>query len=141
MLPFVNPVASVMSEIDVPAYPFLLKMGAVFSMISCLVRSALFITLHKNIPIGIIDQVYFPHFDLPSFPNCPMFTEIDRFVARYVQLTDEESAFFHSRLKLRHYKKKTFLLQEGEICGFEAFILKGCIRSYYHDKEGTETIL
>jgi CRP-like cAMP-binding protein len=70
-----------------------------------------------------------------------MFEEIDRFVARYVQLTDEESAFFHSRLKPRHVKKKSFLLQEGEICDFEAFILKGCVRSYYLDKEGTETIL
>lgn len=70
-----------------------------------------------------------------------MFTAIDRFVAKYIRLTDEESAFFHSLLKPRHYKKKTFLLQEGEICDFEAFILKGCIRSYYLDKEGTETIL
>jgi CRP-like cAMP-binding protein len=70
-----------------------------------------------------------------------MFTEIDRFVARYIQLTEEESAFFHSLLKPRHVKKKTFLLQEGAICDFEAFILKGCIRSYYLDKEGTETIL
>src|SRR5579863_2862312 len=70
-----------------------------------------------------------------------MFTEIDRFVARYIQLSEEESAFFHSRLKPRHVKKKTLLLQEGEICDFEAFIIKGCIRTYYLDKEGVETIL
>lgn len=70
-----------------------------------------------------------------------MFTEIDRFVAKYIHLTAAESDFFHSLLKPRHVKKKTFLLQEGEICDFEAFILKGCIRSYYLDKEGTETIL
>lgn len=70
-----------------------------------------------------------------------MFAEIDRFVARYIRLTEEESAFFHSLLKHRRVKKKTFLLQEGEVCDFEAFILKGCIRSYYLDQEGTETIL
>lgn len=70
-----------------------------------------------------------------------MFTEIDRFVARYIQLTEEELSFFHSLLKPRQVKKKTFLLQEGEICDFEAFILKGCIRSYYLDNAGTETIL
>jgi CRP-like cAMP-binding protein len=70
-----------------------------------------------------------------------MFTAIDRFVAKYIPLTEEESAFFHRLLKPRHCKKKTFLLQEGEICDFEAFILKGCIRSYYLDKDGVETIL
>jgi CRP-like cAMP-binding protein len=70
-----------------------------------------------------------------------MFAEIDRFVAKYIHLTDEESAFFHSLLKPRQVRKKTFLLKEGEICDFEAFILKGCIRSYYLDIEGVETIL
>jgi len=70
-----------------------------------------------------------------------MFTEIDQFVARYIHLSDEELTFFHSLLKHKKVKKKNFLLQEGEICDFEAFILKGCIRSYYLDKEGVETIL
>jgi CRP-like cAMP-binding protein len=70
-----------------------------------------------------------------------MFAEIDRFVARYIHLSEEESAFFHSLLKHRQLKKRSFLLQEGEICDFEAFVLKGCIRSYYLDQEGVETIL
>jgi len=70
-----------------------------------------------------------------------MYEAIDRFVAKYITLTEEELAFFHSLLKHRKLKKKSFLLQEGEICDFEAFVLKGCIRSYYIDKEGVETIL
>jgi CRP-like cAMP-binding protein len=70
-----------------------------------------------------------------------MFDAIDRFIAKYVSLNDEELAFFHSLLRTRKVKKKNFLLQEGEICDFEAFIIKGCIRSYYLDKEGVETIL
>lgn len=70
-----------------------------------------------------------------------MYNEIDRFVARYIQLSEEELELFHSLLHYRQFKKKTFLLQEGEICNFEAFIIKGCIRTYYLDKEGVETIL
>jgi CRP-like cAMP-binding protein len=58
-----------------------------------------------------------------------MFEAIDRFVASYIHLTEEESTFFHSLLRRRHVKKRTFLLQ------------KGCVRSYYLDKEGVETIL
>ncbi|MBS1659622.1 MAG: Crp/Fnr family transcriptional regulator [Bacteroidetes bacterium] len=70
-----------------------------------------------------------------------MYTEIDQFVARYIHLSEEELAFFHSLLKHKKIRKKNFLLQEGEICDFEAFVLKGCIRSYYLDKDGIETIL
>ncbi len=70
-----------------------------------------------------------------------MFSEIDRFVARYIQLSEEELALFHSLLRHRKVRKKNFLLQEGEVCDFEALILKGCIRTYYLDKEGVETIL
>jgi CRP-like cAMP-binding protein len=70
-----------------------------------------------------------------------MFAEIDHFVSKYITLTEEQTEYFHSLLKHRIVKKKNFLLQEGEICDFEAFILKGCIRSYYLNKEGVETIL
>lgn len=70
-----------------------------------------------------------------------MFTEIDQFVSTFIHLTEDELAFFHSLLRLRKVKKKQFLLQEGEICDFEGFILKGCIKTYYLDKEGVETIL
>jgi CRP-like cAMP-binding protein len=70
-----------------------------------------------------------------------MFEAIDRFTEKYIHLTEEERAFFHSLLKHKKVRKKSFLLQEGAICDFEAFILKGCIRSYYLDKDGVETIL
>lgn len=70
-----------------------------------------------------------------------MFTEIDHFVSRYITLTEEEKELFHSLLKHRKVKKKNFLLQEGEVCDFEAYILKGCIRTYYLDPAGIETIL
>lgn len=70
-----------------------------------------------------------------------MFEEIDRSVAKFIHLSVEERDLFHSLLRRRKVPKKTFLLQEGEICDFEAFIIKGCIRTYYLDKEGVETIL
>ncbi|HEY4065079.1 MAG TPA: Crp/Fnr family transcriptional regulator [Puia sp.] len=70
-----------------------------------------------------------------------MYAAIDQFVSKYIDLTEEQIEYFHSLLKHRMVKKKSFLLQEGEICDFEAFILKGCIRSYYLDKDGVETIL
>lgn len=70
-----------------------------------------------------------------------MYEPIDESISRYVHLEPEEKQLFHSLLKHKKVKKKTFLLQEGEVCAFEAFILKGCVRLYFVDKEGVETIL
>lgn len=70
-----------------------------------------------------------------------MFEALDQFVSKYIRLTAEETDIFHSLWENKKVKKKQFLLREGEICQFEAFILKGCIRTYYVDRGGTETIL
>ncbi|MBO9732454.1 MAG: Crp/Fnr family transcriptional regulator [Chitinophaga sp.] len=70
-----------------------------------------------------------------------MYEQIDQFADKCIQLTPEERAYFHSLLKLKRIRKRTFLLQEGEVCDFEAFIVKGCVRTYFLSEDGTETIL
>lgn len=70
-----------------------------------------------------------------------MFETIDTFVGKFITLSQEELEFFHSLLRVKKVRKKQFLLKEGEICDFEGFILTGCTRTYYLDKEGVETIL
>ncbi len=67
-----------------------------------------------------------------------MFESIDRYANQCVRLTAEEQTFFHSLLQLRKVRKKTFLLRKGEICKFEAYIVKGCIRTFYIDENGFE---
>lgn len=70
-----------------------------------------------------------------------MFTEIDNYVAKCITLDEKEKAYFHSLLHRQLVKKKTFLQVAGEVCGFEAYIIKGCIKSYYIDANGFEVIL
>lgn len=70
-----------------------------------------------------------------------MFSTIDDAVATCIALSAEERTLFHSLLKHRRLRKRTWLLQEGEICNFEAFIMKGCIRVFYCDEDGAETNL
>ncbi|WEK37804.1 MAG: Crp/Fnr family transcriptional regulator [Candidatus Pseudobacter hemicellulosilyticus] len=70
-----------------------------------------------------------------------MYEAIDQAIAKYVQLGKEELQLFHGLLKLKKVKKKSYLLQEGDVCTTESFVLKGCIRTYYLDKEGLETII
>src|SRR6218665_1075530 len=70
-----------------------------------------------------------------------MFEEINTYIGRYSQFSADEIAYFNTLLQHKSVSRKTFLLQEGEICRFEDFIRKGCIRTYYIDPKGAEVTL
>jgi len=70
-----------------------------------------------------------------------MFESIDKNVNRSVTFLKEELEIFHNLLEHKIVPKKTFLLQEGEVCNFEGYVIKGCTRTYYIDENGFEVIL
>jgi CRP-like cAMP-binding protein len=70
-----------------------------------------------------------------------MFEQINNHLQKFVTLTPDEISYFYSTLETKLVPKKTILLHEGDICNFEAFINKGCIRSYYINENGFEVIL
>ncbi len=69
-----------------------------------------------------------------------IYQSINQNVGKCVQFSKEELAVFNNLLVHKKVPKKTFLLQQGEICNFEYYILKGCIRSYCIDEKGAEVI-
>lgn len=70
-----------------------------------------------------------------------MFEKIHDYLSRSARLTKEEVKIFEKSLELRMIPKKTILLSAGEICNFEAYINKGCIREYFIDRDGIELTL
>ncbi|MCT2562008.1 Crp/Fnr family transcriptional regulator [Chryseobacterium herbae] len=70
-----------------------------------------------------------------------MFENIIRNVSRFIDLTEEEQKTFTDLLNCQTFPKKTVLLKEGEICQFEGYIHKGCVRLYCLDDSGTEVTL
>lgn len=61
-------------------------------------------------------------------------------IARYIQLTHEETEYFVSILQVKKLRKKQYLVQEGEICRYETFINEGCLRVYQVDEKGLEHV-
>jgi CRP-like cAMP-binding protein len=53
------------------------------------------------------------------------------FIAKYIQLTEEEKNVLLSLDLFRSVKKGTVLLKEGQNSKVSYFVLKGCIRTYY----------
>lgn len=70
-----------------------------------------------------------------------MLSEIEKYITQCVQLTDNELKNVEALFEHKTYPKRTILLQHGEICKFEAFIIKGCIKTYFIDANGFEVIL
>jgi CRP-like cAMP-binding protein len=70
-----------------------------------------------------------------------LYEQINKSISRYVTFYQEEFDIFNSLLEYKTVKKKTIMLHEGEMCNFEAFVIKGCIRKYFIDENGFEVIL
>ena len=70
-----------------------------------------------------------------------MFEKINAYALRCMPFQSGDLAYFNTLLQYKKQSRKTFLLQEGEVCQFEAYILKGCIRTYHIDQSGAEVTL
>jgi len=62
-------------------------------------------------------------------------------ISKHISLTAEEIDFFTSLLKARFLASGEFLLREGDICKYESFVTKGCLKTYYVDENGFEHII
>ena len=57
---------------------------------------------------------------------------------RILPLNEKEKAFVEEVYQERKVKKRQFILQEGEICKHNTYVLEGCFRMYFVDPNGKE---
>jgi CRP-like cAMP-binding protein len=55
-------------------------------------------------------------------------------ITRIIDLTKEEKLIFIQLVEVLEVKRHESLLTIGQVCKYEYFVLEGCIRSYYIDK-------
>ena len=70
-----------------------------------------------------------------NFPN------FRNYLLKCNDFTEQELDDIESKMSFVRGPKKSFLLQAGEICNFEAFILKGLALSYFLNEDGTKVVL
>lgn len=70
-----------------------------------------------------------------------MYNLILKNIARFIQLTPEETARFTAVLKPRTLRKRQYLVQAGDIFRYECFVNKGSLRTYHVDNNGQEHIV
>jgi len=62
-------------------------------------------------------------------------------ITRHIQLSADEQQHFMSLLQPKSFKRKQFILQQGEICKYSTFVIKGCLRGFTIDQNGDEHVL
>lgn len=60
---------------------------------------------------------------------------------RLIPLNSEEKELVKKRFQLRLFRKRQYVLQEGDVCTQFNFIVRGCLRSYKIDDKGNIHIL
>lgn len=63
------------------------------------------------------------------------------YISRYVRLTAEEEQLLLARVSYRKYLKGQFVVQQGDVCKCENFVLTGCLKTFYIDQGGHEHIV
>lgn len=63
------------------------------------------------------------------------------YIRKYVDLSGEEESLLLSAFKIRRYRKGQFVVQQGDICRYENFVLQGCLKTFYTDDTGQEHII
>ena len=62
-------------------------------------------------------------------------------IGKHISPNEEEKDYFLSLLKEEKVVRKTFLLQEGQLCRNIFYVQSGTIRAYYTDKSGKESTI
>lgn len=72
-----------------------------------------------------------------------MFEFFLNYIAKYstTPLTDDEVRMIEETFIRKKFRKRQYFLQEGEVCKYLAFIVKGAMRQYSVDEKGTEHIV
>jgi len=69
----------------------------------------------------------------------PLFVYIEKHSG--MSLSEEEKALIIEAFLYKKYRRRQFLLQEGEVCRHIGFIVKGATRQYTIDDKGKEQVL
>ena len=70
-----------------------------------------------------------------------MFELLHQKINAIISTTEEEFDYCKTLFLPKKLRKRQYLLQEGDVCKYQAFVEKGMLRSYIIDEKGTEHIL
>jgi len=63
------------------------------------------------------------------------------YMTQFIDLSSQDIETLSQRTTYRKYLKGQFVVQQGDVCRYENFVVKGCLKTFYADAEGQEHIV
>lgn len=70
-----------------------------------------------------------------------MFEVFEDYITRHYSFTRDELKHMRTLSTVKKLRRRQFLLQEGEICRYKTFVVKGLLKTYRLKDDGTEYIM
>jgi len=70
-----------------------------------------------------------------------MFEAFEKYLTVKADLNIQEIEAVRAVSKLKKIRKRQYILQEGDVCHYNCFVVKGCLRMYRVGEDGIEHIL
>ena len=70
-----------------------------------------------------------------------MFELLHKKISAIISINEDELNYCKTLFLPKKLRKRQYLLQEGDVCRYQAFVEKGMLRSYRIDEKGSEHIL
>jgi CRP-like cAMP-binding protein len=58
-----------------------------------------------------------------------------------IALSQPDEALLADRVRVHRYRKGQFVVQQGDVCRYESFVLRGCLKQYFSDEDGTDHVV
>ena len=64
-----------------------------------------------------------------------------KYISRHIDLSDKEKSILVEHVKVRDYLKGQFIVQQGDVCKYESYVISGCAKTFFIDQEGNEHVV
>lgn len=62
-------------------------------------------------------------------------------IRNHVTLTDADEALLRERIGIRRYRKGQFVVQHGDVCRHESYVVNGCLQQFFTDADGNDHVV
>ncbi len=62
-------------------------------------------------------------------------------INKHIDLSDQETSILSEHVKTRNYLKGQFIVQQGDVCKCESYVISGCAKTFFIDQEGNEYVV
>jgi CRP-like cAMP-binding protein len=64
-----------------------------------------------------------------------------KYISRHIDLSEQEISTLSEHVKIRDYLKGQFIVQQGDVCKYESYVISGCAKTFFIDQEGNEHVV